>query len=179
MQAATANTKPLEAEAVTKPASAPVSRWIASEARSRRSSSGMNASAISLIACWASGTVREAPSTVIVPDALITWRRFQREKWMNSSWLYYRLRKVMSWAAPGHRIDVALPLYVHPAHSGLILKSFPSGRSWPPSTTMVVPVIYAASSEARKRKALATSSGVPSRPSGIDSAICRMNVSLR
>ena len=54
------------------------------------------------------------------------------------------------------------------------------GSAWPqasapPSTTTVVPVTYAAAGEARKAMTEATSSGVPSRPAGIErshAAIC-------
>ena len=46
-----------------------------------------------------------------------------------------------------------------------------SGRTWPPSTTRVWPVIQPASSVARNRQALPTSATLPSRPSGMDRAI--------
>src|SRR5262249_6689035 len=42
-----------------------------------------------------------------------------------------------------------------------------SGSTWPPSTTMVCPVMYPASSVARNSAAYPTSSTVPSRRSGI------------
>jgi predicted nucleic acid-binding protein len=51
------------------------------------------------------------------------------------------------------------------------VQAFASGRIWPPSTTIVVPVMYAASSEARNSMACATSCGVPSRPSGTERSI--------
>ena len=43
---------------------------------------------------------------------------------------------------------------------------------WPPATSRVMPVIQEAQFEARKRAAQATSSGVPSRPSGCIAVSC-------
>ncbi len=51
----------------------------------------------------------------------------------------------------------------------------PSGRIRPPSTTIGVPVTWAASSEARDSAAWATSRGVPSRPMGIARSVAATN----
>ena len=65
---------PAAADAVTKPASAPVRRQITSEALLCKSSSSTNSGAISAIALIASGTIIDAPNPVIVPQTLMMGR---------------------------------------------------------------------------------------------------------
>ena len=78
--AATARVMALAQLAVIKPASAPVANETASEASRCRCCISTNSPAMAVIAAMASGTMIEAPSTVMVPEALMmgrspSWRR--------------------------------------------------------------------------------------------------------
>ena len=59
-------------------------------------------------------------------------------------------------------------------HSALLRSRYgrTSPSRWPPSITIVSPVIHAAASEARNTTAAATSSGSPIRFSAVDAATC-------
>ena len=74
MQPATASVMPLALLAVMKPASAPVAFATTSPATSCRCAISTNSTAMDAIAATASGTMMEAPSTVIVPAALMIGR---------------------------------------------------------------------------------------------------------
>src|SRR5690606_1411566 len=67
-------------EAVTKPASAPVSRATTALDFLCRSSISTHSVAISAMAWIASGPMIEAPSAVIVPETLTIWRSPRRER---------------------------------------------------------------------------------------------------
>ncbi len=72
MQPATPTLMPAALQAVTKPVSASVSRAMASPARAWSSSMRTKWDWIAAPASMASGTTREAPSEVMVPETLIT-----------------------------------------------------------------------------------------------------------
>ena len=64
MQAAACTSRPVDAPATTRPASAPVYRANRSPARRFNSLKSMNVSAASTIACWTSAGIRLPPSIV-------------------------------------------------------------------------------------------------------------------
>ncbi|MNT57786.1 hypothetical protein D3C72_1951860 [compost metagenome] len=75
MAPATARLMPEEQEAVTKPASPPVSLAITALALRCRSLISTNCGRMAAMASTASGTTMEAPSEVMVPETLMTGRR--------------------------------------------------------------------------------------------------------
>src|SRR5882724_4284176 len=80
MLAATTSVMPAEAQAVTKPASPPVSRAITGLALRCRSLISTNSGRISAAARTAAGTAIEAPSPVMVPETLMIGRRPRRRR---------------------------------------------------------------------------------------------------
>ncbi len=81
------------------------------------------------------------------------------------------------------RRALAVEIVVRDPHADRVIARGPSGDRWsgqpsppvasnPPSTRTVSPVIQDAASETRKPTSPATSSGVPSRPSGYAAATC-------
>jgi hypothetical protein len=72
---------------------------------------------------------------------------------------------------PGHRLRPGERSHVY--HALSVMAGKDSGRVWPPSMISAWPVMYEASSVAKKRQAYPMSLEVPRAPIGIDASIER------